>query len=110
MTMEEVFAEIHRRNQNAVLSATWGHLAPEPQQVYSGTLLFALGDYGAIVPLSAKFDDLDDSPWFYEHMSEYIGRQVMRRGAGVYEFRGTYRMFKNGNARFSGKVRKIVRW
>lgn len=90
-----------------VLHDTWGHLAPEPGQKYPGTILIAQGDYRDCIILSARFDDLDDSPWLYDDMQEFIASAPSERPA-IFKWSGWYVRYKNGRCRFGGgKFRKL---
>lgn len=98
----DAFAPVKRR---ACMREAWGHLAPEPQRVYSGYIIFTLTDWGDYTPIESEFVGLDDSPWFFEDMMEFIVRKAKKQG--VYRFTGTYQRLKNGKGRFSGKVEKV---
>jgi len=110
MPLSDAFAEHEARYRAAVMEATWGHLAPEPRRVYTGYILFAYGAYGGIVPIQCEFDGLNNSPWFFDDLIEYIDQYVEQRGVkgSVYRFDGTYVKFKNGGCRFSGKVTQLI--
>ncbi|MFT4064379.1 hypothetical protein [Paraburkholderia sp.] len=108
MSMADVFAPVEARNRAIVMHNTWGHLAPEPRRIYRGEILFAHGEFGDLVVLRSKFRGLPDSPWFYEHLTDFASDKAFKRRPGaVLRFEGTYTMFKNGNGRFSGKVRDV---
>jgi hypothetical protein len=72
-----------------VMQHTWGHLAPDKGKSYQGEILFALGEYGDFVPLRVRFNDLDDSPWFFQDMMELIAEEA--KEPGIYRFKGEYR-------------------
>ena len=62
------------RKYQEVMQDTWGHLAPEPGTKYEGYLTFAHSDYssqGSII-IEARFEGLDDSPWFFQDLNDYI--------------------------------------
>jgi len=107
--MAEAFAPAEAKYRSQVLHATWGHLAATEGVKHPGTILFAHGEYGDIVPLRADFPTVNDSPWFFDAMSDYIDRQVMRRKnpGTIYRFSGYYVLQKNGKGRFSGKVKVV---
>lgn len=89
-------------HKERVMQATWGHLAPKRNKTYQGRIVWAVGCYGKDhTPLVCEFDDLDDSPWFYDAMTEFLWAQECESGC-VYEFIGTFRNFN-----FKGKVRTI---
>lgn len=101
-TMADAFAPAEAKYKAEVMAATWGHLAPKPKK-YEGTILFAHGEYGDLVPLRAAFHGLPDSPWFFDDMTDWIFEQKTEEGK-IYLFVGSYTKFKNGNCRFSGKT------
>lgn len=105
-TFAEAFAPAEAANKARVMGATWGHLAPKTQTKYAGTILFAHGEYGDLVPLRTAFEGLPDSPWFFSDMQDWIAQQRTEAGQ-VYFFRGTYQKFKTGGFRFVGHCRPI---
>lgn len=113
MSMASVCAQIEADGFNRVRHETFGHLAVEPgSKPFPGTFLFIHGAYGDMTCVESDFPGVSDSPWFYESLHEYIWQKVKDGGpcsesGRVYRFTGTYRMFKNGVSRFSGKVKKI---
>ena len=106
MSLADAFLPAEEAHKSAVMHATWGHPAPEPRRVYPGAMVFAFGEYGSIVPISASFKGLSDSPWFFNLMDDFICKKAKRRGT-IYKFVGTFMMFKNGNGRFTGKTRVV---
>jgi hypothetical protein len=60
------------RREAEVMQETWGHLAPNPNREYTGSVLFTHGAYGDLTAISVDFDGLDDSPWFYEHLHDWF--------------------------------------
>jgi len=107
--MEEAFAPAEAKYRSQVMHATWGHLAAEQGVRHPGSILFAHGEYGDIVPLRTDFPTVHDSPWFFDGLNDYIGRQVMKRNkpGTIYRFDGWYVLQKNGKGRFSGKVHVV---
>lgn len=111
--MASVCAQIEADGRNRVRHETFGHLAVEPGCApYPGTVLFIHGAYGDLSCVESEFPGVQDNPWFYGALQEYIWSRVKGDGVAseagrVYRFTGTYRMFKNGVGRFSGKVKKI---
>lgn len=95
-------------NKNLIMEETWGHLAPKPNTIYPGTLVFAQGDYGNLVPLKTEFKNLPGSPWFFNDMQDFINKKAKTAGH-IYKFTGTYRLLKNGKGRFSGTVQDVTR-
>ncbi|UBM12721.1 hypothetical protein [Cupriavidus metallidurans] len=108
MSLVEPFAAVEADYRSRVMHATWGHLAPEPRKQYAGEILFAHGCYGDAAVIHCEFEELSDSPWFYEHLNDFVADKAFERPRGaLLRFTGTYMMFKNGKSRFSGKVRRV---
>lgn len=101
MVIESAYA---LREYREVMRDTWGHLAPKERQKYAGTFAFAVGCYGGIggEVTACAFDGLDDSPWFYEALQEYVSTLDMEAGC-IYRFEG---VFCDGV--FSGKTSVIL--
>lgn len=92
--------------KDKVLSQTFGHLYPKDNRPHVGHLVFTIGGYGDITPIDASFKDIDDSPWFYDDMQDYISKSKFKRG-NIYVFVGTYRKLKNQRGIFTGKTKTI---
>lgn len=91
--MAEAMAPAYQRYHDEMLSATWGHLHPERDRYYEGYMVFAYGTYGDLVILQAEWQDLEDSPWLFDDMTEYWGQLVDDKSleqGHVYRFDGTY--------------------
>ncbi len=89
MSMSEYFAPAEKRYRDEVISATFGHLAPEFGRMYTGFIIFTEGEYGHITIIQCHFKDLNDSPWFFENMNDFIEKHLAKPGA-VRRFDGTY--------------------
>lgn len=104
-TFEDVFASHEAKYAEDVRRATWGHLAPTKNKTYRGRVVWALGCFesGELnpTPLSCEFAGLDDSPWFYDHLIEFLASEQREVGC-VYEFKGTFR-----NYQFTGEIRCV---
>ncbi|MEU0837301.1 hypothetical protein [Streptomyces sp. NPDC005969] len=99
--------DVHGARRAAQVEAdTWGHLAPETGRVYTGSIVFAHGKYGDVIPLQASFEDLPDSPWFFHGLMDFIGAQDTEPGM-VYRFSGTYQMPEDGPHVFTGTVSPV---
>lgn len=117
MSLADVFVETEALHKARVIGSTWGHLAPKPRNTYSGEILFAHAEYGDITVIRSTID-VDDSPWFFEDIHDFIAgrrkdnesyvRRTKIQPGAVYRFTGTYTKFKNGNFRFSGKIKKVA--
>lgn len=102
MSMQDAFAPVEAANRDNVMQSTWGHLAPKKGKSYKGTIVWAQGCYGnSTTALSVEFKDLDDSPWLYEAVHEFMFAQDTEVG-NVYMFTGAFRNYK-----FIGKVKRI---
>jgi len=107
MSLASVWGEIEARNRAVVMRQTWGHLDTKPGEAHVGHVLFALGCHGDIVVLEWDFEGVEANPWIYDELHEFVGQHIDKtdRAWGVWLFEGTYRVFKNGKHKFSGKVR-----
>lgn len=93
-TFEDAIAPWEMRQRDEQMSATWGHLHPEDQREYTGYLLFCLGDYGNQTIIRSRFGGLDDSPWFFEDMNEFVSQQLSESKAesgSIWRWTGTYK-------------------
>lgn len=108
MSLADVADSIDAVNRARVEADTWGHLAPEPGRVYAGTMILAHGCYGrdGLMPVRVEFEELPSSPWFYDDLCDWLCDQDTERGE-VYRFAGTYRKFRNGRHRFTGRLRRV---
>jgi len=106
MSLASALAPIEAHNRNIVMAATFGHLAPKRGTTYPGSILFTQTEYGQLVPIRSKFEGLPDSPWFFEHLHDFVGEKATEAGQ-VYRFEGDYVTFKNGSHRFRGKITKV---
>jgi hypothetical protein len=97
--MEAAMAPAELSYKMAVLDDTWGHLAPKKNRTYRGFIVFAIAAYGGdMVILDAHFDDLDDSPWLFDAMQDFVFKDYQQLTDGaVYKWEGTFR-----NYRFTG--------
>lgn len=102
-TMADAFAPILAAHKNRVMCETWGHLAPVPRNSYRGSIVFAHGEYGDLVPLRTDFPSLPDSPCFFSDLMELISSAKTEPGR-IYEFEGTYTRRKNGSHHFKGRT------
>jgi hypothetical protein len=81
MSLGQVFSSYEQRSAELVQQETWGHLAPKTDKVYEGYILYALGCYGDHCVLQVEFKDLDDSPWFYDHVNEFVSNMLDKKRA-----------------------------
>lgn len=98
MSLASALAQYDSVYASKVRDATWGHLAPRRHVKYRGHIVFAVGCYDDLnhVVIDCEFKDrkgkaLDDSPWFYEHLHDFVGSDQNRGTAGnVYRFDGAF--------------------
>ncbi len=109
MSLQDAFEPYEHDYRQKVLANTWGHLAPEPGRSYEGFVCFAHGVHGDSTIIEWQFEDLPPSPWFFDdlidHMNNEIDRHLKDRSYGVWIWEGTFKVFKNGKSRWSGKSR-----
>ena len=101
----DAFAPVQALYRSEVMKATWGHLAPRKNKTYRGRIVFALGCYDSgelnPTPLACDFKGLDDSPWFYDAVIEFL--QSLGGEAGdVFRWEGAFR-----NYEFKGTLQKL---
>lgn len=130
MALSDAFAAHEALHRDQVLSATFGHLAPEPGQVYHGSVVFACGAYGgdiAYLSIDFKTGDgtpLNDNPWSFQDLTGHICQWACDQANGyrgrkpisepietdgkVFAFNGTYTRFKNNNCRITGTFRQLA--
>lgn len=104
-TMADVWAPITARYRLQVMQQTWGHLAPRKNKTYAGRIVFALGCYdcGELnpTPLACDFPGLDDSPWFYDALIEFL-ESLGGEAGDVYQWTGFFR-----NYEFKGQLQRL---
>jgi hypothetical protein len=108
MTLADAFAPAEAEYRAQVEADTWGHLAPKSRKVYKGFILFAYGEYGDLMPIKVNFEDLPDSPWFFDDMLDFLWKFSDKPKGEVYRFDGTYTKLKNGKGRFVGKTQRVI--
>lgn len=112
MPWTDAFLPMEAANRKAVMRDTWGHLAPQKNKTYPGFIVFAIGCYDALnpVPVQCEFAGLDDSPWFFDALNEFIGQANQGRPGDdypmppgtIWRFDGVFR-----NYEFRGEVQKV---
>ena len=93
------------RKTQEVMKETFGHLAPKVEKQYKGFMVYAHSAYGDIVLIDACFKDLDDSPWLFENMNNFIAENGKR--GDLYKWIGYCLVDSNGEYSFVGKIAKI---
>lgn len=110
MSLADAFIPAEEEHRHRVMVSTWGHLIPKRGTPHKGFILFTIGEYGQITPIQSRFENVADSPWFWDHQQDYIYKEGKKRPRGaVLRFDGHYVMFKNGKGRFTGKVTTVIR-
>lgn len=97
MGLQHVAPLIENDTRELVMKATWGHLAPEKNKTYRGKVIWALGcgyNYSDLNPtvLLCDFEELPDSPWFYDALIDFL-QELVERGTGVWQWEGTFRNY-----------------
>jgi hypothetical protein len=72
---EESTIDIRAKYQQDVFIDTWGHLAPKKNTSYKIVILFMVSEYGgngATLIDTRLNDGLEDSPWLYDAINNYI--------------------------------------
>lgn len=89
-----------------VQQETWGHLAPEAERAYTGTVLFAASEWGETVLLASDFPGLPDSPWLFDDLNSLVDFVITRErlDAGIYLFTGTYIKPNDEPGTFDGAI------
>jgi hypothetical protein len=100
-TIAEAFAPAMARYKTKVMESTWGHLAPKKNRSYEGFIIYSIAADGLYCLIDYDFKKLDDSPWFYDALQDFIGDNAKARGK-VYRFDGTF-----CNYVFEGTIREI---
>lgn len=92
----ETFAPIAAKYREDVMQATWGHLAPMKNTSYKGVVLFTSTAYnsGRIVLIDSNFENLDDSPWFYDFLYEWLNKCPNIERGGIYQVNCTFRNYR----------------
>lgn len=107
MSLADAFAPAEARHRSQVLAATFGHLAPQARKKYPGSIIFAQSEFGQLVPIRSSFDDLPDSPWFYQHLTDFVADKATEPGQ-VCRFEGHYQLYKNGKGKFTGTITEVA--
>lgn len=105
-TMADAFAPVEALYRGQVAADTWGHLAPRQSKTYRGHVVFALGCYDSghlnPTPLQCELGGLDDSPWFYDALLQFLQSLGGESGC-VYRWEGSFR-----NYCFRGTLRRLA--
>lgn len=109
MSLADAFIPTEQAYKNQVMNATWGHLAAKRSVKHRGYILFAAGEYGDLICIKSMFKNVPDSPWFYQHVHDFIFKKAGKREqrGKVFRFDGHYRVCLNGVGQFIGKVRVV---
>lgn len=104
-TIADAFAPVTAQYRAEILKETWGHLAPRKNKAYPGHFVFAVGCFGSDdlnpTALTCEFNGLDDSPWFFDAIMDFMQSLEVDTGR-VYRFDGSFR-----NYEFKGEVRQL---
>lgn len=81
----------------------------EKNRTYHGRIIFAIGCYesGELnpTPLVCELEGLDDSPWFYDTLRDWLSDlpEKFRETGWVYEWTGSFRNYK-----FEGNLKCLL--
>ena len=92
------------RKKQQVMQSTFGHLAPKEGKTYKGTMIYVHGEFGDIVLLAADFKKLNDSPWLYGAMADYLSEHC--EAEGIYKWTGQMTK-ENDHYFFGGKIERM---
>lgn len=103
-TWAETFAPIQAKYRQDVFVNTRGHLAPQKNVSYKGKILFCVSGYGSTGTslIDSQFDNLEDSPWLYDAIYEFIDNWNGLDNGCIYKINCTFR-----NYRFYGTPKKV---
>lgn len=92
-----------------VFNETWGHLAPVRNKKYVGRIVYAIGCFDSgnynPTPITVELAGLDDSPYFYEAINEWLQdlEEDYRKEGCIYEFTGVFKNYK-----FVGEIKLLL--
>ena len=106
MGLQDIEKTVKEINHIIVTQQTFGHLAPKKNTTYKGEILVAVSVYDSCNPviLNMTWDNLEDSPWIYDAVNDYIWKlDEFFEGGKVYKIKATFR-----NYRFWGKPKECI--
>lgn len=80
--------------------------APSIRKKYHGKVIFAVGVCGQQVLVSARFPDLPPHEGYTDNVQTFLDAHPGQPGK-LYQFEGTYMLFKNGHPSFSGRLSEV---
>lgn len=96
-----IYDKIQEDNKELAYQETFGHLAPEKNKKYFGSIIFTKTCYGHYETIQSNFNTLSSSPWYYDCENQFICDMAGERGE-IYKFMGYFKNYK-----FYGKIKKI---
>lgn len=109
-----LFSEHEARYQAGIMVDTWGHLDARPNELFEGTFIFHINQYGQCGVIKSDFGENEPTGYmFFNDVHEYVWKMVDKYSVGVYSFTGTYKVYskyspKNtGYGFFRGKIKQI---
>jgi hypothetical protein len=83
-------------SKQLVMQDTWGHLAPEKNKSYKGSILFCKSAFGGgnTSLIDFNFAFLDSSPWLYDFIEEHIQNISNSEDGGIYQINCTIRNYR----------------
>lgn len=80
--------------------------APSIRKKYHGKVVFAVGVCGQQVLVKAQFPELPPHPDYDANIQTFLAAHPGEPGK-LYQFDGTYMLFKNGHPSFSGRLAEV---
>lgn len=105
MSLASAFESVEASNYNLIMNQTWGHLGAEVGKHY-GHMIFCVGQYGDLTIISSDWGTAGQSPWLLDAENEFMDKDCELE-VGVYRVDGYYQMYKNGNSKVCGKIKRI---
>jgi hypothetical protein len=106
MGLKDIANSISLMNYESITQETFGHLAPHKNTTYKGEIIVAVSTYDSCNPviLDMTWNMLEDSPWIYDAVKEYLWKLDESFESGkVYKIKATFR-----NYRFWGKPKECI--
>lgn len=107
LNFEKTFKPVEKANKDIVLSNTWGHLYSNDFKPHKGYLIYTLSAYGNFEVIDSNFEGVEDNPWLFEDLNDYISCNTKIPGS-IYIFQGTYRKLKNQRCVLKGKTTRLT--
>jgi len=86
MGLEHIAPLIKEDNRRMVLHQTWGHLFPDNDKIFVGSIRIAETDYGDLIVLSDN-SKVPSSPWWFSSLMDFTADFLMehKKTGAVFE-------------------------